>query len=224
MGQTYENKPMQEGRPELPGSGLPGFSLTGAEAALVSDPSWIRTKNRVMEKAQLLLGSLHQEMALLPSLLHFPHFPSGTLERGPKISRGESYQGLPYCILDFPRSFSRQDVFALRTMMWWGNFFSCTLHVAGASKPVLEENLIRAALERAEGGGWLICVHPDPWQHHGAGDNYQALESLKGERIKELIREKSFCKLSQQVPLEQWDRFLPMATRLYDRLLGDLGR
>ncbi|HUX83648.1 MAG TPA: hypothetical protein VMV20_00310, partial [Chitinophagaceae bacterium] len=80
------------------------------------------------------------------------------------------------------------------------------------------------ALDRMGFSGWRICIHPDPWQHHGEGDNYQALETLKEEKIEQLIREKPFCKLSLQVPLEQWDTFVVQAASSYDRLMEDLSR
>jgi hypothetical protein len=51
-----------------------------------------------------------------------------------KISRGENYQLLPYIILDYPSYFSRNNIFAVRTMFWWGNFFSITLHLSGDHK------------------------------------------------------------------------------------------
>ena len=30
-----------------------------------------------------------------------------------------------------PAVFSKENIFAIRTMFWWGNFFSISLHVSG---------------------------------------------------------------------------------------------
>ncbi len=36
-------------------------------------------------------------------------------------------------MLDYPRAFGRDSIFACRTFFWWGRFFSLTLHLAGRS-------------------------------------------------------------------------------------------
>ena len=59
------------------------------------------------------------------------NLPEEVLIQSPKISRGENYNGLPYVMLDYPRCFGKEDVFAMRTMFWWGNFFSITWHLKG---------------------------------------------------------------------------------------------
>ena len=51
--------------------------------------------------------------------------PRGENAYSGKISRGENYRGLPYLILDYPAYFSQKDIFAFRTMFWWGHFFQC---------------------------------------------------------------------------------------------------
>jgi hypothetical protein len=225
MPQTYENKPLQTGAADGFGDRhLPGdFLLTVQEKALVADAAWILSKNAVMEKAAGLMGSLQEQLGGLPSVLQFPYYPSHTLEQGPKISKGENYLGLPYVILDYPRHFSREDVFALRTMMWWGNFFSCTLHVAGSSKMRLHSRLIRAASERTGGTGWLICDHQDEWQHHGEPGYYIPLEGMGIQTLALLVEQRTFFKLSLRIPLFQWDQLIPLAVASYDLLLQDLG-
>src|ERR1035437_2728368 len=48
-----------------------------------------------------------------------------------KLFRGENYLYLPYLVLDYPKNFSKESIFSFRTMLWWGNFFSFTLHLQG---------------------------------------------------------------------------------------------
>ena len=57
--------------------------------------------------------------------------PEAVIQSSPKITRGENYQLLPYVILDYPRCFQKEQVFAIRTMFWWGKGISITLHVSG---------------------------------------------------------------------------------------------
>lgn len=100
------------------------------ETELIKNKEWILTKHSIINKVYQLFGEMHeiykqiseQEKILLPS------FYKNT---GGKISKGENYRGLPFVILDHPALFSKENIFAVRTMFWWGNFFSISLHVSG---------------------------------------------------------------------------------------------
>src|SRR6185436_1888331 len=121
-----------------------------AEMELVSSPDIILTKNAILQKIKSFLEELQlkQQDVLQKYSSHLPEEP---LKISPKISRGENYKGLPWLVLDNPRYFQHNNIFAIRTMFWWGNFFSITLHVSGNNKakfleriagniPVLKEN------------------------------------------------------------------------------------
>ena len=51
-------------------------------------------------------------------------------------------------MLDYPALFKKDEIFALRTMFWWGNFMSITLLLSGGYKEtfatVIEENCLRS--------------------------------------------------------------------------------
>ena len=49
----------------------------------------------------------------------------------PKVSKGEKHEGLPFVVLDYPRIFTKDDIFALRTMVWWGHHYSVSLILKG---------------------------------------------------------------------------------------------
>src|ERR1700733_216708 len=114
------------------------ISLSQKEMDLVTNADWILTKNAILDKVKDLLAVLSESFQ---SYLHMHTLliPAGT----PKISKGENYKGLPYLILDYPRSFEKEDILAIRTLFWWGHFFSITLHVAGKNKLLFEEKIIR---------------------------------------------------------------------------------
>ena len=87
--------------------------LSAEEMRLVRDAAWILTKNSVMGKVVAMFGEL-----------------SGGWKE-PKISKGENYKGLPWVMLDYPRVFGKEDVYAIRTFFLWGHAFSITLHLKG---------------------------------------------------------------------------------------------
>ena len=127
--------------------------FTADEMRLVSDPAWILTKNSIIRKVVEVFGELSGEWR-------------GMLvwDGDPKISRGEQYKGLPWVMLDYPRVFGKEDVLAVRTMFWWGHYFSVTLHLKGSYLrsylPVIMSN--RGLLEAA---GFWPGTSEDEWEH-----------------------------------------------------------
>ena len=104
--------------------------LSADELQLVQNAQLLLTKNTIIEKVYALFGELASELQQ-SSIYATRNLPAELLTLGPKISRGEKYKGLPYVMLDYPRCFGKEDIFAVRTFFWWGNFFSVTLHLKG---------------------------------------------------------------------------------------------
>ena len=90
---------------------------------LVTDPAWILTKNSAIGKVVALFGELSGEWREMMG--------SRVGWGDPRISRGEQYKGLPWVMLDYPRVFGKENVLAVRTMFWWGHYFTVTLHLKG---------------------------------------------------------------------------------------------
>lgn len=193
------------------------YQLTAAELALVADAEWMLTKNRVIGKVYALFGALQTAMAADPVIGGYS--PEG--EQPPKISRGEQYGGLPYVMLDYPRAFGRESIFACRTFFWWGRFFSFTLHLAGEALERRRE-VLTGMRTRLTAAGWHVCVNVDPWQHHFGEDNYRAVASLSQAEWESILR-KPFVKIAKQCKLTDWENIMPFAADQYAALLGWLG-
>lgn len=121
-----------------------------------------------------------------------------------KINRGENYELLPYFILDNPGVFNGKDVFACRIMFWWGNFYSCTLHVSGIYLNYLTDNL---ALLTENASGYYFCNNNDQWQHHFREDNYQLIEANSSPIISSHIKQNGFLKIAFKRPLSEYENF-----------------
>jgi hypothetical protein len=182
----------------------PKLTLSAEELQLVTNPHWILTKRIIIDKVNELLGNLSECMQQKLQL-----FVGGLSEEvinsTPKIYRGENYRQLPYVLLDYPRCFEKEHVFAVRTLFWWGYFFSCTLHLSGRHKLMFEkivlQNLTAFPLE-----GVYICINEAEWEHHFETDNYLPLQSLTLHQTKEIILKRKFLKLAVKHSLQQWDR------------------
>jgi hypothetical protein len=124
------------------------IQLSAEELSLVQNAGWLLTKNTIIEKVFALFGDVAHQMrdnfAAGEGII-----PAEVLVPSPKISKGENYKGLPWVMLDYPRFFNREDAFAIRTMFWWGHFFSVTLHLKGAYLP--QSNSMYVLAERNGG-------------------------------------------------------------------------
>ncbi|MGB4846250.1 MAG: hypothetical protein WBP16_17405 [Ferruginibacter sp.] len=177
--------------------------LSDEEQQLVNNREWILTKRVILDKVQQLLGNvsviqkeiIQQEQANLPAAV---------LQSDAKISKGENYLQLPFLILDYPRCFAVENIFAVRTMFWWGNFFSITLHLSGIYKQNGEEKII-AALDEIRQKDFYLCISKTEWHHHFDDDNYVSLKQKSNEEAEEIIRQQQFIKLAVKFPLTAWN-------------------
>jgi len=195
--------------------------LSQKELELVSNTEWILTKNEVITKAKLLLGSVLDEQIKWLSH-HKLTLPAEIKESSPKISKGENYRGLPYMVLDHPRLFDKEDVFALRTLFWWGNFFSTTLQLSGRYKRKFSDHIIHAYSFLAR-EGYTVSLGDDPWQHHFEAGNHIAVSNMKKAEFEKSIKEGKFIKLAQRVAIDQWNDATAILLRHFTELLKIIG-
>lgn len=196
--------------------------LSPEERELVMNAGWILTKNNILQKINRQLGEL--QSAQQEYLQNFSQsLPAAIMNSSPKISKGENYKGLPYLILDYPKYFDQSAVFAIRTMFWWGNFFSTTLHLAGTFKEEFQEKII-AAFPLWQENGFCCCVHQEQWEHHFEPENYKPVAELSTIEFGNQIRNKSFCKIAKKNPLDNWDELPGLLLTDYKLLVTIAGK
>lgn len=178
------------------------LTLSAEEQQLVNNSNWILTKRSIIDKVYQLFGQLTDEQRTILEK-EKDRLPHPVFRSTPKISKGENYQQLPYVLLDYPRCFDAENSFAVRTMFWWGNFFSMTLQLSGTYKQLLESNICKNK-NLADQHDFYLCVNESQWHHHFADDNYMAVKLLSNKEMEKIIRQKHFVKLAVKFPLEQW--------------------
>jgi hypothetical protein len=196
--------------------------LSKKEQQMVQDADVILTKNQIMQKARLLLELLQQDFIgyLRSDRIDVPEEIKMSV---PKISRGENYLGLPYLILDYPRRFNMESIFAIRTMFWWGNFFSITLHLSGSYKSSYEKNIIGwyPILKKEK---YFININDDQWEHHFEKSNYTKVDTISKAAFEKNIRENIFLKIAYKIPLSKWDKTAEKLFRQFKMLSGIAGQ
>ena len=176
--------------------------LSPEEMRLVTNAEWILTKNEVIKKVKLLLDEVQEDQKQIIGSYQF--LPDAIIDSGYKISKGENYLGLPYLILDHPRYFSKEDVFTVRTMFWWGRFFSITLHLSGQCKTEYL-GAILSKINMLRQNEFYVCINDSQWEHHFDDTNYRSLQTLDEVEIHDILTKKSFLKIAQRLPITQWE-------------------
>ena len=186
--------------------------LSTEEIALAANADVLLTKNRIIEAVYQMFGRLADTYR--NGVIQLPH----TLTRQhPKISRGENYLGLPWVILDYPRNFTNPDVFAARTMFWWGNYVSLQLLLKGACLQMLNASKMLDTLPGAE---WFFCIGSTPWQHHFEENYMQPLITLTPELIDHQKEKNGFFKIGTKLPVTQWNNAEAFLQERFSDILG----
>lgn len=191
------------------------IQLSKLENELVNNTEWILTKQAIMSKVYLLLGELHETYATILKEEEVVISVFNGRNSG-KISKGENYLGLPYAILDYPAVFKKENVFAIRTMFWWGNFFSITLHVSGRQRvravniPTLLKNLLEM--------DFSLCVNKNEWEHDFNRTNYLPINEITSSICTE-ISANNFLKISKKIDLKMWDEAPAFLENAYCELM-----
>lgn len=121
----------------------------------------------------------------------------------PKISKGENYMGLPYLVMDYPRIFRGEDIFTIRTLFWWGHFFSSTLQLSGLYK-MKYINHLEELYQLLKEKDFYIGIQSDPWQHHFQEENYQPIKEMDEQSFTRTMREADHIKIAAKWPLGDW--------------------
>ncbi len=193
------------------------ITLSALERKLISDPEWILAKNEVIRKVSFLFGELSERFTSNPLT---NKLPEEVRKIPPKISKGEQYKGLPYLMLDYPRLFEKENVFAIRTFFWWGHFFSSTLHLKGRYSSMYVSEIVKM-IESETGIDWMINCSEEEWIHD-LGEKQNWLNVSKFKPIE--TEGKKLIKIAVLLPVEKWDEagsFLEKIHNLYLRALTE---
>lgn len=194
------------------------IQLLPFEIELLSNTDIILTKNVILQKLYSFLEEIQiAQQAIIKK--NSSYIPEEILKISFKISKGENYRGLPWLVLDFPRFFERENIFAIRTMFWWGNFFSVTLHLSGRYKKIFEKNIL-LNIHRLNPADFYLCTGNKEWEHHFDDTNYKKIGDLGSSEIASVFEKKTYLKLAARSPLDSITETEKMLNRNYELLVS----
>ncbi|MBK8362435.1 MAG: hypothetical protein IPL24_01785 [Bacteroidetes bacterium] len=194
------------------------LNFSNEEMQVLVDKKFFELKHSSTAKMIELFGMLEVELKSVFSEAALN--VEGLNSSSGKIFRGENYKLFPYVLLDCPRMFNKQSVFAFRSMFWWGNEFTFTLHIQGNAWEYFKPKLIRN-LERLTESDIYFCVNESPWQYHLGTDNYLLLNSQKNlELALQILSAKDFVKLTRKLSISEYKSVIQVGKETLKLFLG----
>ena len=190
-----------------------GFS--DSELTRFTDQEFLKAKQAITTKIVSFLAETERDLHEEIHRSGF-NFPENTLFQAGKISKGENYLGLPYFVLDYPRLFSQKEVFAFRTMFWWGHELSCTLHLSGNCLKLYEDQLLTNISKATD---LYFGINHTPWEFHFERDNFLPVSELTKADMAGHIREHGFVKIADRLPLTKQESYKPFIMESLARFL-----
>ena len=184
------------------------MSLSDKELMMIEDTDFLTSKINIIAEIENLFAETKIRLLEIIKKRDDVFLLNNEFSKS-KISKGENYRSLPFVILDFPAVFDSKNIFAFRSMFWWGNFFSTTLHIQGKYLELYKANLLYN-FELLLHQNIYICIGETPWEYHFGKDNYVQLS----KEHKEFFEKSKFVKLSKKIPLEQIE-FIPQIVSSY---------
>ncbi|AHF17983.1 hypothetical protein [Niabella soli] len=176
------------------------LSLSAQELAMVTDPGIILTKNGVLQKMQSALYALYawqQDFVAKNNGL-----PAALFETNGKVAKGESYKGLPYVLLDYPRNFRQGHFFSIRSLFWWGRQVSTTLHLSGNQVQRWAPLLCRR-ISCLQEHHFYLSYSGDEWEHDLSEDTYSPLAEMTIDELQRITAHSRFLKIASFIAIGQ---------------------
>lgn len=183
--------------------------FSAKELKYLKDTDFLLTKVSVQDKLNQLMSNAEAGLRDHFNQSNY-QFPEGTFSKSGKISKGENYHYLPYFTLDYPRKFTRNGIFAYRTMIWWGHFFSSTLHIEGPDRDIFQNTIIDN-VNSLYNNDIFVGVNNTPWEYHYEENNYLPADEFTKEHLINHLKQHPFIKLSRKMDLNDW-KYLPEFT------------
>ena len=179
--------------------------FTAKELNYLQNTDFLRTKR------SLISGFIEWFEKIQVDIIHLIdsgkfQLPDGAITRAGKITKGENYKDLPFVVLDCPRFFSKNDIFAYRSIFWWGNYLSNHFLLKGHYLDLYRGKFSEAWPFLREQEVYLDLSN-NPWNHDLSTQDYVRTSQLNTEEFDKIVEQADFLKLVWRMELDQWKDF-----------------
>jgi hypothetical protein len=181
--------------------------LTKHELDFASSIEYPLIKHEVMSKMGSLMAETGQQLSHTfreNQLIDLAHH---------KITRGERYKQMPYIVLDYPQIKGPDFNIVLRTMFWWGHYFTCSLIVKTSLLDLEKTGKSIRKLKKTK-----ILVGSNLWEQELEMDDYRKTSDLNKKQMTKLLEAANYLKLSRKISLRHYTSLTEHATEIYSEL------
>ena len=179
--------------------------FTTKELKYLQNTDFLKTKRLIIKGFIGLFEDIQTDILHLLDGGSF-ELPDGLIAKSGKITKGENYKDLPFVVLDCPRFFSKNDIFAYRSIFWWGNYLSNHFLLKGHYLDRYRAQFSDSWSSLKEEGVYLD-LSGDPWNHDLSTSDYVHASQLSREKFDEILQRPEFFKLAWRVELDQLKAF-----------------
>lgn len=174
--------------------------LTDQERRLLQDTTFFPSKAAIAEKVKHWLMELRDALSREMETGRFL-MPDGTDVRQGQLVKGEHLLDFPYHYLDCPKYFSQGEMFAYRTLVWWGHDVVFALILQGHHLERYKANLL-AAYDQLADRELSLLMTDTPWEWRR--DDTYLLPMLRRNRelVEAALARRSFLKLHRCLSLD----------------------
>ena len=188
------------------------------ELALLKDQHFLKAKKQIDTKVTQLL--LESQKSLIPWMeareINLPDDVSLTPR---KIAKGENYADMPYWVSDFPANMKATDLWSFRTVVWWGNYISFSLIIAGKYKTAIAP--IDLLLQEPD---LYFTIATSPWKLEFENEVVKPGLEMRDDEILQHFENHDFIKLSIKEKLENVNKLTDLTVVSFEKLIGSLGK
>jgi hypothetical protein len=178
------------------------IEFTKKEYHLLNDYQFFDIKASITSKILNLFAHVEDRIRLGIKEKSY-HFPEKIAATPGKISKGENYQNCPYIVLDYPRLYSREKIFAFRSIFWWGHYFSNAMIIGGHAYHQYIPRILEITGE-LKNRDWYLCVYRTPWKLENLPWNYVQFSHLTNEQIRGRLQKYPFIKIARIYALDHY--------------------
>jgi hypothetical protein len=180
------------------------LQFSEAEFQAIQNQSFFKVKATALEKIEQQFAEIVNEMEIIYSQ-HATSISFAPKKVFSKISRGENLNQLPFLILDFPKQFSKSEVFSFRLLFWWGKGFTLFLHLKNDKLESIVEKVLNNADQLLE-LNTLFSTQGDEWNHDVASENYQTLTSVSTTQKIDFVKFAWPLPFNQNIELKEFTK------------------
>ncbi|MBK7106751.1 MAG: hypothetical protein IPH62_15865 [Ignavibacteriae bacterium] len=187
--------------------------FTDFEKTIILDKDFLKAKTIIIDKIHIQLEETRKRISDIINQSNFK-FEKLIDKKIGKIFKGENYLSLPYVVLDYPKLFSKENTFTFRTMFWWGNYFSSTLHLEGFYLEKYKE-IIFDRQHLLKNKNIYFSVAKTPWEYHFNKSNYILIDKINLETQSQ----RKFIKLSKRFEFSDYENLPELSSQYFSFLL-----